>query len=97
MNYMQGILKKIKERPAMYIYECNLESLYAFMNGYMYRIFQNDDIVPEFYPGYQEFIEDKYNVTTGQHWTKILDFFSENKKEALNKFFQHLEEYAEID
>lgn len=94
---MKDILNKMKERPCMYIYECKLENLYAFMNGYMYRIFQEDDIVPEFYPGFQEYIESEYGVTTGQHWTKIVDFYSNTEKEALDKFFQHLEDYTEID
>jgi len=97
MNYMKEILGEIKVRPRMYLSECKLENLYALMNGYMYQIFQEDDIVPEFYQGFQEYIEAKYNVTTGQHWTKIIDFYSENEEEALHKFFQHLEEYTEID
>jgi len=97
MNYMRNILEEMKDRPGMYIYECKLENLYTFMNGYMYQIFQEDDIVPEFYQGFQGYIEARYNVTTGQHWTKIIDFYSENKEEALHKFFQHLEEYTEID
>lgn len=32
MNYMKDILNRLKERPGMYIYECKLENLYAFMN-----------------------------------------------------------------
>lgn len=97
MNYMKKILSEMKKRPSMYIYECKLENLYAFMNGYMYRIFQEDDIIPEFYPGFQKYIEEKYKVTTGQHWTKIIDFFADNEKEALDKFFLHLEEYTEMN
>lgn len=97
MNYMKDILNSIKERPGMYIYECNLENLYAFINGYMCRIFQEDDLVPEFYPGFQEYIEGVYNVTTGQHWTKIIEFYTNNDNEALDKFYQHLEEYTAID
>ena len=97
MNYMKEILSQIKERPGTHLNDCKLENLYAFMNGYMYRIFQEDDIVPEFYSGFQEYIEEIYNVTTGQHWTKIIDFFSNNEKEALDKFFTHLEKYTEIN
>lgn len=97
MNHMKKILSEVKVRPGMYLSDCKLENLYVFMNGYMYQLFQEDDIVPEFYPGFQQYIEDVYNVTTGQHWSKIIDFFSNNEKEAFDKFFQYLEEYTEID
>lgn len=97
MNYMKIILNEMKIRPGMFLGERNLKNLYAFMNGYMYRIFQEEDIVPEFYPGFQEYIETKYNVTTGQHWSKILDFYSYSEEEALKKFFQYLDEYTQID
>lgn len=97
MNYMKQILNEMRERPGMYIYECNLENLYAFMNGYMYQIFQEEDIVPDFYPGFQKYIEETYKVTTGQHWAKIINFYADSEKEALDKFFLHLEEFTEID
>lgn len=38
MNYMKKILSEMKKRPGMYIYECKLENLYAFMNGYVSNI-----------------------------------------------------------
>lgn len=97
MNYMKDILNEIKKRPGMYLNEYKLENLYAFMNGYMYRIFEEDDFIPEFYSGFQEYIEELYNVKTGQHWTKIINFFSNNEKEALDKFFQHLEKFTEVN
>lgn len=97
MNFMKEILMEIKDRPGLWIGECSLENLYAFMNGYMYRIFQEEDIIPEFYPGFQEYIESLYHVNTGQHWTKIITFYSNSEKEALDKFFQHLEEYTKTD
>lgn len=97
MNYMKEVLNEVKVRPGMYLNDRKLENLYAFINGYMYRKFQEQDTIPEFYPGFQKFITDKYNVTTGQHWTKIIDFYSDSEKEALDKFFLHLDEYSKID
>ena len=97
MNYMKEILSQIKIRPGMFLADCNLENLYAFMNGYMYRIFQEKDIVPEFYPGFQEYIEKKFDINTGQHWAKILDFYSDSEEEALKNFFLYLEEYTRIE
>ena len=71
MNYMKEVLSEIRQRPGMYISDLKLQNLHAFMNGYMYRLFQGEDIVPEFYPGFQEYIENLYHVTTGQHWSKL--------------------------
>lgn len=97
MNYMKEILSEMRKRPGMYISECNLDNLRVFMNGYMYQIFQEDDIVPEFYAGFQEYIEEIYHIKTGQHWTKILNFYSDSEKEAFDKFFLHLEEFTKMD
>ena len=97
MNFMKKILEQMRIRPGMYLGDCKLDNLSAFINGYMYRLFQEEDIIPEFYPGFQEYIAKKYSVTTGQHWSKILDFYSDSEEEALKKFFQHLDEYTEMD
>ena len=97
MNYMKDVLYEMRNRPIVYLGKNEIEYLYAYINGYMYWLFQEEDTIPEFYPGFQEYIETKYNVTTGQHWSKILDFYSESEEEALKKFFQHLDEYTQID
>jgi hypothetical protein len=97
MNYMKEILYQVKVRPGAFLNDVTLENLYAFMNGCMYQIFQKEDIVPEFYPGFQEYIEEIYNTNTKQHWTKMIDFYSENKKAVVEKFFEHLEKYTEIE
>jgi hypothetical protein len=93
---MKDILDQIKLRPKMIINERRLENLHAFMNGYMYCIFQEDDIITDFYPGFQEYIEQYYKVSTGQHWSEIINYYS-NNEEAFEKFFRHLEEYSEIE
>lgn len=97
MNYMKEILSEMKIRPRMFLGENKLEYLHAFINGYMYRKFQEEDIRPEFYPGFQEYIEKFYDVTAGQHWSKIIDFYSDTEEEALQKFFGHLDEYTKMD
>lgn len=97
MNYMKKILEQMRTRPRMYLGDHKIGNLSAYITGYMYRLFQEEDTIPEFYPGFQEYIEIKYNVTTGQHWSKILDFYSDSEEEALKKFFQHLDEYTKMD
>jgi hypothetical protein len=94
---MKEILSHIKLRPNMILNESTLENLNAFMNGYMYRIFQVDDVIPEFYPGFQKYIEEFYNDTTNQHWSKIISINSKSEKAAFDRFFMHLEEYTKID
>lgn len=80
MNYMKELLAQVKIRPSMHLGDCKLENLCALMNGYMYRMFPEEETIPEFYPGFQSYIENKYNITTGQHWSKILLFFQMIKK-----------------
>jgi hypothetical protein len=94
---MEKVLEHIKLRPRMHLIDPSLENLYILIRGYMYQLHQEEDIIPEFYPGFQEYIEKVYGVTTGQHWSKIIIFHSENKNESLERFFRHLEEYTEID
>lgn len=97
MNYMEEILVDLKKRPGLYATDEKLEHLRAFINGYMYRKFQDTDDIPEFYPGFQKYVEEFYHVTTGQHWSKIIDFYSNSHHEAMNKFFQHLDAFTECE
>ena len=36
-------------------------------------------------------------LSTGQHWSKIITFYSDSDEEALTKFFKHLDTYTEIE
>ena len=62
MNYMKDVLYEMRNRPIVYLGKNEIEYLYAYINGYMYRLFQEEDTIPEFYPGFQMCIRDRVIV-----------------------------------
>jgi len=43
--------------------------------------------------GFQEWIQERYQITSTHGWDSIILFFSVDEKDALDKFFKLLEEF----
>jgi hypothetical protein len=96
MDKLYDLLLKINKRPKMYLKRTSLKYLRVFLNGYVACINHIDSESHfEFYPGFQEFIQEKYNVSIPKHWTSIIEFYCFAEGEAFNRFFELLEEFLE--
>ncbi|EFS6816345.1 hypothetical protein HW135_002891, partial [Listeria monocytogenes] len=42
---------------------------------------------------FQKWVEKKYDVTTGQNWYRIINFYSEKEDDAIKVFYQLLDEF----
>lgn len=93
---LKETFREMKLRPGMFITDEDLDNLYAYLNGYMCR-YEKDGAIPEFCPGFQKYIKELYHVTTGQRWSKIIKFYSNNNHEAMERFFQHLEDFMVLN
>ena len=89
MNEFYELLINIKNKPNIYLGKPSLELLRAFISGYV--ICKNYNL--DYYPDFQEFIQQKYKIDFTKHWTEIINFFSSNEEEAFYKFYEHLEEF----
>jgi hypothetical protein len=94
------ILQRIKARPSMYLGSPSILNLKSFLIGYWYarselkisRTEQEQD-----FENFQDWIQEKFNVESTQSWAKIILFYSQDEREALNNFFKWLEEFQNRD
>jgi len=66
------------------------------MDGYMdrqYEIDGIDEMSMGFVSEFQDFIQQRYKITSTYHWAKIITFFSSTDEEAFDRFYELLEEY----
>lgn len=95
-EYLLDLLQRIKQRPGMYLGKCSITRLRAFLDGYgmaraelgVPRSQQEHDL-----NGFQEWIQERYKITSTHGWDSIILFFCADEKDALDKFFQLLEEF----
>jgi hypothetical protein len=91
------LLHQIKKRPGMFLDSPSIKSLQMLMMGY--NIARRDQNIPltkqelEF-QGFQQWIQDKYNVLSSKSWATIILENSQDERDALNKFFDLFEEFT---
>ncbi len=91
------LIQKIKKRPTLYINNYSLSHLKTFIEGYSFALRQVNIPVSQEEKEFEEFqdwIEKKYNQYSTQHWSKIILFYSEDERDALEKFFELFAEFA---
>ncbi|NJK77037.1 MAG: hypothetical protein HC849_02850 [Oscillatoriales cyanobacterium RU_3_3] len=99
-EYLLDLLARIKQRPGMYLGKCSITRLRAFLDGYgmargelgLPRSQQEQAL-----NGFQEWIQERYQITSTHGWDSIILFFSADEKDALDKFFKLLEEFLSCD
>ncbi len=96
MEKLYELLDIIRKLPKLYLGKPSLECLGAFISGYISCMDVEDTNGHfDFYPGFHEFIEQKYNVKLAKSSIEIIDFFSSSEKEAFYKFFELLDGFLE--
>ncbi len=96
--FLQDLLeltKQIKKRPELYTGERSLTKLYYLLKGFAhaYHCLDAEKKTFDFYPGFQAWIQNREGIKTTQQWYKILLFYSTSESEALDLFFERLEEF----
>ncbi len=90
------LLGSIKKRPGMYLGTASITRLDMLLRGYSLarREVGTPATEPEKeFEGFQEWLQEKYGIKTGQSWSKIILFHSIDEPEALAKFFELYKEY----
>jgi hypothetical protein len=99
-EYFFDLLQRIKQRPGMYLGKCSITRLRAFLDGYetaRAELGFPDTEQQQQLDGFQEWIQERYKITSTHGWDSIILFFSVDEKDALDKFFKLLEEFLKID
>jgi len=90
------LLDKIKERPSLYLSGDSINHLKAFLDGYYFckHSFElSNSLQDQNWLTFQQWIEERYSISTSQSWAQIILFFSNDECEALKNFFELLEEF----
>jgi hypothetical protein len=93
-------LQRIKARPSMYLGSPSILNLKSFLNGYLYARAELKKSLTEQEQDleiFQDWIQQNFSVESSQSWAKIILFYSEDEREALNNFFKWLEEFQNRD
>ncbi|TAF99720.1 MAG: hypothetical protein EAZ44_10015 [Cytophagia bacterium] len=89
------LIKKIEQRPGMYITRNYISCLKSFLDGWFLRGTDNtkDD---EFMRSFQDYIADKYRIKTSHSWSSIILFYSQDECDALKNFFSEFNSFLII-
>ena len=93
-----GILKRIRERPGVFLGGASVERLHMFMLGYeicLYEEKYQSDEGFSMMSGFREFMRKKYRVQMSKTWADIISFYSGDDKEAFDLFYKLFDEYLE--
>jgi len=92
MNKKQDVfqlIENIRERPGMYIGECSIIRLRAFVYGYAYAIYEiglGMDIF-QLLKDFNDYIQKSYHIESTEGWDKILLSKCNNDEEKAFKLF----------
>lgn len=93
MEIIFELLQEIRKRPNLYLGKASLELLDAFIGGCSFYCYKANGYYPDFFSGFQKFVQKRYKIQTTQGWWSIIRFFSYTDEEAFNKFFDLLDEF----
>lgn len=95
-----NILTLIRARPALYLGSNSIVKLKAFLDGYYFSQYESDpnlslkdDDEELFWLKFQDWIANKYQIKSSQSWASIISFFSTDDANALDRFFELVDEF----
>ncbi|MFB2880402.1 hypothetical protein [Floridanema aerugineum] len=96
-EYLYEMLQEIKKRPGMYLGKRSISRLRSFLDGYMGA--REDLGLPQTeqekeFNGFQEWIQERFNITSSHGWDSIILFYSADERDALEKFFELFEKFC---
>lgn len=95
-EYLYEMLQEIEKRPGMYLGKRSITRLRSFLDGYMGA--REDLGLPQTeqereFNGFQEWIQERFNITSSHGWDSIILFYSADERDALDKFFELFEKF----
>ena len=102
MNEIMKIVIDIKNnnKEIEYYGKYSLNNLMIFVAGYTYKLWNKGVKNLEFFPGLDEFVLKYYDLDKNYKIFKnkidIISFFSHNEEEALNTFYNLLDQFLYI-
>ena len=85
------VIAELKRRPERWLPEANIQYLHVFLLAWLSG--RGDETSYNYWHAFNEFVESKYNVTTTIGWANIIESKTSNTQEALELFFELVENY----
>ncbi|NEQ70910.1 MAG: hypothetical protein F6K21_36560 [Symploca sp. SIO2D2] len=84
------LIEKIHKRPVMYLGQLSIGQLRTFLAGYCFARRQMN--VPQteqekVFAMFQSWIQEKFGVSSNQHWDQIILAYSQDEQDAVEQFF----------
>ncbi len=98
MSNVYELIQRIKKRPSMYLGKPSICNLRSCLSGYILArreagISQTSE--EQALSEFQAWIQNKFQINSSQSWDKIILFFSEDERSALERFFELFEEFTQ--
>ena len=95
MDYVISMLNMIRQRPAMFLGELNIDKLYAFVGGYTWR---QQELFPNDYSDFnlfRTFLDVDYGHNA-QGWSGVLLNAAGSQRAAIELFYTKLDEFVTV-
>jgi hypothetical protein len=76
MSTLLDVIQKIRERPGIILGRPSATTLNAFLIGFAYARKESDTGDYDFLASFNQWVHDRYKVTSTQGWAKIIEFYS---------------------
>ena len=96
-EYFYEMLQRIKQRPGMFLGQCSITRLRAFLDGYMGS--RSDLGLPPTqqeleFNQFQEWVQTRFKISSSHGWDSIILFYSADERDALNNFFELFDQFC---
>lgn len=98
MSSLYELIHRVQKRPSMYLGKASVCNLRSCLAGYI--IARRELGIPQTdeernFVDFEIWIQKKFNVESSQSWDKIILFYSEDERTALERFFDLFEEFIQ--
>jgi len=97
---LYDIIRNIQKRPAMYLGQPSITHLQSFLAGYFvarHQLGEAETDQEKHFANFDTWIQEKFKIKSSQSWDKIILFFSQDERQALDLFFELFNEFARVD
>lgn len=93
MSYA-NLFDKILAKPAMYVGNCRIERIGAYMDGYIYAKWEAGDLREDDpYFGFNGWVARRFRIKTAHNWVGIIQFMSGSEASAFEMTVELWDEY----
>src|SRR5438067_579336 len=93
MGTILDVLQKVRERPGIILGRPSASNLYFFLSGFAWGRQDAGAGDYDFLAGFNQWVHDRYQITSTQGWAKIIEFYTMNEAEEMALFWKLLDEY----